>query len=62
MEQLIEAALAHAKALRDSANTADDYGARATVEEAEHWERLANAAQEELSRLFGRQFHDPTAA
>jgi hypothetical protein len=44
MEQLIEEALAHAKRLRESANAADDYGARAAEAEAERWERLASAA------------------
>jgi hypothetical protein len=39
MEQLIEAALAHAKALRT----------QAAEEEAERWERLATAAQAELT-------------
>jgi hypothetical protein len=51
VEQLIEAALAHAKHLRESANGADDYGARVTEEGAERWERLASAAQDELSAL-----------
>jgi hypothetical protein len=35
MEQLIEAAAAHAKALRNGATVADDHGARAAEEEAE---------------------------
>ena len=52
MEELIEAALAHAKALRDGANAADGYGARATAEEAERWERLASAARDQLVRLL----------
>jgi hypothetical protein len=41
VDELIEAALAHAKFLRQSAMTGDDYGARATEAEAERWERLA---------------------
>jgi hypothetical protein len=49
---LIEAALADAKQLRDGANAADDYDARATEEEAQRWERLANAAREELAQLL----------
>jgi hypothetical protein len=51
MEQLIEAALEHAKQLRQGANAADGRGARVTIEEAERWERLATAAQAELSVL-----------
>jgi len=47
VQELIEAALAHAKFLRDGANAADGYGARATVEDAERWERLSTAAQNE---------------
>jgi hypothetical protein len=35
---LIEAALAHAKFLRESANMGDDYDARAAEAEAERWE------------------------
>jgi hypothetical protein len=49
MEQLIEAALAHVKALRGGSGAADDYGARATEEEAQRWERLAAAARAELA-------------
>jgi hypothetical protein len=49
MEQLIEAALAHVKALRGGAGAADDYGPRATEEEAQRWERLAAAARAELA-------------
>jgi hypothetical protein len=52
MMQLIEAALAHAKHLRDGANATDDYGARATIEEAQRWERLAHDAQKEASILL----------
>jgi hypothetical protein len=50
-EQLIGAALIHAKTLRDGANAADDYGARAIEEEAERWERLAATARAELLNL-----------
>jgi hypothetical protein len=45
--------LVHAKALRDGANVADGYGARATIDEAERWERLATAAQRELDQMNG---------
>jgi hypothetical protein len=51
MEQLIEAALAHTKALRDGAGAADDYGGRATEEEAQRWEQLAAAARAEVLAL-----------
>jgi hypothetical protein len=51
VDELIEAALAHAEFLRQSAMTGDDYGARATEAEAERWERLARAAQNELRSL-----------
>jgi hypothetical protein len=51
MEQLIEAALAHAKQLRQGAYAADGRGALVTIKEAERWERLATAAQAELSAL-----------
>ena len=53
MYELIEAALAHARFLRQSAMTGDDYGARATEAEAERWERLAQAAQNELRSFAG---------
>jgi hypothetical protein len=54
MEKLIEAALAHAQALREEAEmNGSDYGARATIEEAERWEALARAAQDELPSLHG---------
>jgi len=33
--------------------TGDDYGASATEAEAERWERLANAAQNELRSFVG---------
>jgi hypothetical protein len=52
MEQLIEAAFAHAKELHQGALAADDY-ARATEAEAERWERLATAAQNEARLLRG---------
>jgi hypothetical protein len=45
VDESIEAALAHPKFLRQSANTGDDYGARATEAEAERWEGLARLAQ-----------------
>jgi hypothetical protein len=51
MEELIEAALAHAIHLRDNSVCDDDYGARAAIEEAERWEALARAARDELSAL-----------
>jgi hypothetical protein len=51
MKQLIEAALEHARQLRQGANAADDRGARTTIEEAERWEVLASAARDELVRL-----------
>jgi hypothetical protein len=41
----------HAKELRDGANAMDDYGARATEEEAQRWERLAAEAEAELRAL-----------
>ena len=53
MDELIQAALAHARFLRESANTGDDYGARATEAEAERWEGLARAAQNELRSFVG---------
>jgi hypothetical protein len=53
MEQLIEAVLAHAKPLRGGAHAADGYGAWATLEEAQRWERLASAARDELAALLG---------
>jgi hypothetical protein len=56
-EQLIKAAQAHAKHLRDNAAVfGDDYGAEATKEEAERWERLATAAVAELSRAAADHF------
>ena len=39
MVKLIEAALEHAGYLRECALGGDDYGARATMEEVERWER-----------------------
>ncbi len=53
MDELFQAALAHAKFLRQSADTGDDYGARATDAEAERWERLGRAAQKELRSFVG---------
>ena len=53
MDELIEAALAHARFLRQSATTGDDCGARATEAEAERWKRLAQAAQNELRSFMG---------
>jgi hypothetical protein len=52
MEELIEAALAHAKHLRQSAGGDDDYGARAAEKEAERWERMVGAARDELAGLL----------
>jgi hypothetical protein len=52
MEQLIKAAFAHAGLLRQGANAADGYGARATEAETERWERLARTAQDELRVLW----------
>jgi hypothetical protein len=49
MEQLIDAALAHAKFLRKSARAGDDYIARAAVQDAERWEGLAATARAELA-------------
>jgi hypothetical protein len=49
MEKLIAAALTHAQGLREEAEMdGSSYGARATEEEAERWERLAAAAQVQL--------------
>jgi hypothetical protein len=53
VDELIQAALAHATFLRQSAVTGDDCGARATEAEAERWERLAQAAQNELRSFAG---------
>ena len=53
VDELIQAALAHARFLRESANTGDDNGARATEAEAERWEGLARAAQNELRSFMG---------
>jgi hypothetical protein len=50
MQQLIKAAFEHARQLRQADDAADDYGACATVDEAERWERLASAARDELTR------------
>jgi hypothetical protein len=56
MVKLIEAALEHARLLREGADAADDHGARATIEEAERWEVLASAARDELVRLGVHQY------
>ena len=53
MDELIQAALAHAKFLRQNADTDNDYGARATEAEADSWEGLARAAQNELQSFVG---------
>ena len=53
VDELIEAALAHAKFLRQNADTDNDYGARATEAEADRWEGLARAAQNELRSFVG---------
>jgi hypothetical protein len=37
--------IAHARDLWNGANAADDYGARATEDETQRWERLAAAAR-----------------
>ena len=54
MVKLIEAALEHAGYLRECALGGDDYGARATMEEVERWERLASGARDELASLLPR--------
>jgi hypothetical protein len=48
MEQLIHAALAHARFLRKGAKAGDDCIARAAEKEAERWEALAAIARAEL--------------
>ena len=53
VDELIEAALAHAKFLRQNADTDNDYGARATEAEADRWEGLARTAQNELRSFVG---------
>jgi hypothetical protein len=53
MEQLIAAALAHAKHLRECANKGDDYNTGAAEGEANRWERLATTAQIEVAHLRG---------
>ena len=53
VDELIKAALAHAKFLRQSADTDNDYGAHATEAEADRWEGLARAAQNELRAFVG---------
>jgi hypothetical protein len=51
MEQLIEAALAHAKHLRECAKGDADYGARVTEADAERGERLAMDARLEVNSI-----------
>jgi hypothetical protein len=51
VDELIQAALAHAEFLRDSVNTGDDYGAPVTEAEAERREGLAHAPQSEALAL-----------
>jgi hypothetical protein len=53
MEQLIAAALAHAKYLRECANTGDHYGTPAGEAEANRWERLAAIARSEVAHWRG---------
>jgi hypothetical protein len=55
MDQLIEAAMGHANALRNSAGAADERGARVTEEEAKRWEWLAATARTELLNLRAKQ-------
>ena len=55
MDQLIEAAMGHAKDLRDSANAASDHSTRSAEKEAERWEWLASTAQTELLNLRAKQ-------
>ena len=55
IEQLIKAARAHAQHLRNNAGVGDDYGAQATEEEAEQWERLAAEAEAEVMELRSSQ-------
>lgn len=50
MEQLIEAALANAKALRNGAKAADRHGVQSAEEEAERGNGLATVARAELAR------------
>jgi hypothetical protein len=49
MEKLIEAALVHARQLRNGADAADDHGARPRSRKLKRWEKLARAAQDELT-------------
>jgi hypothetical protein len=56
IEQLIKAARAHAQHLRNNAAAfGGDYGAQATEEEAEQWERLAAEAETEVLELRSSQ-------
>jgi hypothetical protein len=61
MEQLIAAALAHAKSLRECANKSDDYGTRTTEAEANRWERLAAIAESEVAHWRGEDQSQWTA-
>jgi hypothetical protein len=54
MDQLIEAAMGHAKTLRD-AGSANDHGAQSAEKEAKRWEWLAVMARTELLNLRTRQ-------
>jgi hypothetical protein len=51
VEELIQAALAHAKFLRENANMGDGRGARVPEAEAERWERLATDARLEVNSI-----------
>jgi hypothetical protein len=53
MEKLIEAALAHARYLREYADNSDDCCARPNEAEAKRWERLAATAQTEVAQWRG---------
>jgi hypothetical protein len=61
MEQLIAAALAHAKNLRECANKGRDYGTRASEGEANRWERLTAIAQIEIAHWRGEDQPEWTA-
>jgi hypothetical protein len=54
MDQLIEAAMGHAKTLRD-AGSANNHGAQVAEKEAKRWEWLAATARAELLNLRARQ-------
>jgi hypothetical protein len=55
MDQLIELAMGHANALRNSAGATDDLGSRAAEKEAKRWEWLAARARTELLNLRSKQ-------